>query len=65
MNAIDTTGCGDIFHAGVTYGIVQGWDVEKCLDLGAWAAALVSTQIGEEGDPHPHGIKREGMTKES
>jgi ribokinase len=46
VNAIDTTGCGDVFHAGVTYGIVQGWDAEKCLDLGAWAAALVSTQIG-------------------
>ncbi len=44
--AIDTTGCGDIFHAGVTYGIVQGWDAEKCLDLGAWAAAQVSMQIG-------------------
>ena len=25
--AIDTTGCGDAFHAGVSYGIVQGW---KC-----------------------------------
>ena len=46
VNAIDTTGCGDVFHAGVTYGIVQGWDAEKCLDLGAWAAAMVSTQMG-------------------
>jgi sulfofructose kinase len=44
--AIDTTGCGDVFHAGVTYGIVHGWDAEKCLDLAAWAAALVSTQMG-------------------
>jgi ribokinase len=45
-NAIDTTGCGDVFHAGLTYGIVQGWDAEKSLDLGAWAAARVSEQIG-------------------
>jgi sulfofructose kinase len=44
--AIDTTGCGDVFHAGVSYGIVQGLDAEKCLDLGAWAAASVSTQMG-------------------
>ena len=44
--AIDTTGCGDVFHAGVTYGIVRGWAVEKALDLGAWAAGLVSTKIG-------------------
>ena len=46
VSAIDTTGCGDIFHAGMTYGIVRGWDAEKALDLGAWAAGLVSTKIG-------------------
>lgn len=46
VEAIDTTGCGDIFHAGLTYGIVHGWNAEKSLDLGAWAAGLVSTQIG-------------------
>jgi sulfofructose kinase len=45
-NAIDTTGCGDVFHAGLTYGIVQEWDAEKSLDLGAWAAARVSEQMG-------------------
>lgn len=44
--AIDTTGCGDVFHAGVTFGIVRGWDAEKALDLGAWAAGLVSTKMG-------------------
>lgn len=44
--AIDTTGCGDIFHAGVTYGIVRGWSAEQSLDLGAWAAARVSEQTG-------------------
>jgi sulfofructose kinase len=43
---IDTTGCGDAFHAGVSYGIVQGMNAEKCLDLGALAAASVSTQMG-------------------
>lgn len=59
--AIDTTGCGDIFHAGVTYGIVQGWDAEKCLDLGAWAAAQVSMQIGgRRGIPTHTKIKERG-----
>ena len=46
VNAVDTTGCGDIFHAGLTYGMVHGWDAEKSLDLGAWAASLVSMQMG-------------------
>lgn len=44
--AIDTTGCGDVFHAGLTYGIVRGWNAEKSLDLGAWAAARVSEHTG-------------------
>ncbi len=43
---IDTTGCGDVFHAGVIYGIAHGWVAEKCLDFGAWAAALVSEKMG-------------------
>jgi sulfofructose kinase len=46
VKAIDTTGCGDLFHAGFSYGVVQGWDVEKSLDLGAWSAAMVSRKLG-------------------
>jgi sulfofructose kinase len=46
VEAIDTTGCGDVFHAGFTYGVVQGWDVAKSLDLGAWAAAMVGRRLG-------------------
>lgn len=46
VKAVDTTGCGDVFHAGLTYGIVRGWDAEKALDLGAWAAAQVCTKMG-------------------
>lgn len=46
VKTIDTTGCGDVFHAGIAYGILLGWEAEKCLDLGAWAAASVSTQLG-------------------
>ena len=59
--AIDTTGCGDVFHAGVTYGIANGWDAEKCLDLGAWAAALVSTQMGgRKGIPTYEELRKRG-----
>jgi sulfofructose kinase len=46
VEAVDTTGCGDVFHAGFVYGLVHGWDAEKSLDLGAWAAAQVSLQLG-------------------
>jgi ribokinase len=43
---IDTTGCGDIFHAGFAYGLLRDWDVEKCLSFASWAAAEVSMEVG-------------------
>jgi ribokinase len=44
--AVDTTGCGDVFHAGLAYGLVRGWEPERCFDLAAWAAAQVATRMG-------------------
>jgi sulfofructose kinase len=46
VQAVDTTGCGDIFHGGFTYGVLQGWSVEKSLDFAAWAAAMVGLKLG-------------------
>lgn len=46
VTVLDTTGCGDVFHAGVTYGLLRGWDPGKSLDLANWAAAAVSTRPG-------------------
>lgn len=46
VNAVDTTGCGDLFHAGLTNGLLNGWNLEKTLDFSAWAAARVSTKLG-------------------
>jgi ribokinase len=46
VEAVDTTGCGDVFHAGFVYGLLKDWAIEKSLDLGAWAAAMVSQKLG-------------------
>ena len=46
VDTIDTTGCGDVFHAGIAYGILQKWKLAKTLDFAAWAAAQVSTRLG-------------------
>jgi sulfofructose kinase len=46
VNTIDTTGCGDVFHAGIAYGVLNKWKLEKTLDFAAWAAAQVSTRLG-------------------
>lgn len=46
VEAFDTTGCGDLFHAGLSYGVARGWSPEKSLDFGAWAAAMVARHLG-------------------
>lgn len=54
VEAVDTTGCGDVFHAGFIYGLIQGWDVDRSLDFAAWAAAMVSLKLGgRAGIPAP------------
>jgi len=44
--AVDTTGCGDIFHAGVIYGLLKNWSFDRTLDFAAWAAAMAATRLG-------------------
>ncbi len=46
MSTIDTTACGDLFHAGFIYGILQKWPARACLDFASWAAAMVSRFLG-------------------
>jgi len=46
VEAVDTTGCGDIFHAGYTYGLLRGWSVDERLDFAAWAASRVALALG-------------------
>ena len=42
VEPVDTTGCGDSFHAGFIHGWLHGWDTETCLRFGSWAAARTS-----------------------
>jgi len=46
VKAVDTTGCGDIFHAGFVYGLLNSWRPERSLKFAAWAAAMVSRLPG-------------------
>jgi len=59
--AVDTTGCGDVFHAGFIFGLVNRWDYSLCLDFAAWAAAQVSLEMGgRKGIPPLSEIKNRG-----
>ncbi len=46
---LDTTGAGDIFHAGFIYGLLQAWPLEQQLRFGCAAAALNCTGVGARG----------------
>jgi sulfofructose kinase len=49
VQAVDTTGAGDIFHAGFIYGLLQGWPLQRQLEFACAAAALNCTGIGARG----------------
>ncbi len=46
INAVDTTGAGDVFHAGFIYGLLQNWEVEEILRFANAAAALKCRDLG-------------------
>ena len=50
---VDTTGAGDIFHAGFIYGLHQGWPLEQQLDFACAAAAMNCMAVGARGGIHP------------
>jgi sugar/nucleoside kinase (ribokinase family) len=49
VDVVDTTGAGDIFHAGFIYGLVQGWDLDRQLDFSCAAAAMNCMADGARG----------------
>jgi len=46
---LDTTGAGDIFHAGYIYSLLQGWELDRQLDFSCAAAAINCMAEGARG----------------
>jgi sugar/nucleoside kinase (ribokinase family) len=46
VKAVDTTGAGDVFHAGFVYGLLQNWEVIEILKFANAVAALKCRDLG-------------------
>jgi len=46
IDVVDTTGAGDVFHAGFIYGLLQNWDIGKILQFANAVAALKCRDLG-------------------
>lgn len=52
VDAIDTTGAGDVFHGGYAYGVLMGWTMEETLAFASAFAAIKCMSAGtREGIP--------------
>jgi sulfofructose kinase len=49
IDAVDTTGAGDIFHGAFLYGLVHAWEVKETLEFSCAAAALNCRSLGARG----------------
>jgi ribokinase len=46
IDIVDTTGCGDVFHGGYLYGLLQAWPLRQTLRFAAACAALKTRALG-------------------
>lgn len=49
VRVVDTTGAGDLFHAAFSYGLLNGFDVQRILDFACAAAGLNCETLGARG----------------
>jgi sugar/nucleoside kinase (ribokinase family) len=53
VDVVDTTGAGDIFHAGFAYALLAGLGLQEILEFSCAAAALNCTALGARGGIRP------------
>ena len=46
VDAVDTTGAGDVFHGAFIFGVLEGWDIERICIFSNAVAALKCRRLG-------------------
>lgn len=46
VDVVDTTGCGDVFHGGFIFGLLQNWELKESIRFASATAALKCRKIG-------------------
>jgi len=46
IDAVDTTGAGDVYHGAYIYGLLQGWNTAECMRFASAASAVKCMQTG-------------------
>jgi len=46
IDAVDTTGCGDVYHGAFIYGLMQDWPLSRIAEFASAAAALNCRGLG-------------------
>ncbi len=49
-DAIDTTGCGDVYHGAFLTGLAQNWELTECARIASAMAALNTKGLGGRGN---------------
>ena len=58
VKAVDTTGCGDVFHGAYAFGLARGMPLEERIRFAAATAALKATKPGQAGIPSARAVRR-------
>lgn len=46
IDAVDTTGAGDVFHGAFSYGLLQGWDLPRVVEFSSAVSAMKCRSLG-------------------
>ncbi|HSW39329.1 MAG TPA: PfkB family carbohydrate kinase, partial [Acidobacteriota bacterium] len=53
VNAVDTTGAGDIFHGAFLYGLIENWPLNRIMAFANTAAGLSCLYLGAQEGIRP------------